>query len=116
MTQIMAYCCFNYSKMNICSFVIRYDTFVTVHLTFKLLKKIPLKIGSKTGKKLGGGTESLTPTGICAIALFNLNLTKMFNFHKAFFIIVLRTPSFIKTYLHTFTHILVGELERTITK
>ena len=54
MTQIVAYycCCLNYSQMNICSFVKRNYSFATVHVTFNLLKKKPLKINSKTEKKL----------------------------------------------------------------
>ena len=53
MTQIMAYdcCCLNYSKMNIVrSFVKCFNSIAAVHMTFNLLKKIPLRIGSKTGK------------------------------------------------------------------
>ena len=77
MTQIMTYycCCLNYSKMNICSFVIRYNSFATVHVTFKLLKKISLKIGSTTGKKISKNPESLTLTDICVIQFeFNENV------------------------------------------
>ena len=76
MTQIMAYYCYclNYSKMNICSFVIRYYSFATVNVTFNFLKKISLKIGSKTGKNWKI-SESLTPTDICVIQFeFNENV------------------------------------------
>ena len=54
--------------MNICSFVKPYKPFATVHVTFKLLKKIPLKIGSKICKIFEKNkTETLAPTDICVI-------------------------------------------------
>ena len=65
--------------------MIRYDSFATVNVTFQLLKKISLKIGSKTGNKLkkkkaNKNTESVTPTDICVIQ-FEFNET----FLRAFF-------------------------------
>ena len=43
--------CFNYRKANVLLILNRYSSFAIVHMTY-LLKKISLKLGGKTGKKL----------------------------------------------------------------